>query len=193
MGEKGNARNRNDEGLIEIHKQRLKTVHSRLCSINSSLRSPKPLPLETVWQAFWIYMQLLTLPRHQRSWRITLLQKISAFCPLLLSNSLNKIMYRVHSRNPKKKKGKKSTNITKSQLYRELRPLWKIVRAPILIQKLCRPPNSNISKLLENTITVMMKPVVQHHAFSLFWLTACVSQILPSPSVFLRIGILHAS
>lgn len=93
----------------------------------------------------------------------------------------------------KKKTGTKSTNITKSQLYTELRPLWKIVRAPILIQELSRPPNSNISKLLENTITVMTKPVVQHHAFSLFWLTACLSQILPSPSVFLRIGILHAS
>lgn len=53
MEGKGNARNRNDEGLIEIHKQRLKTVHNRLCSIYSSLRSPKPLPSETVWQAFW--------------------------------------------------------------------------------------------------------------------------------------------
>lgn len=51
-------------------------------------------------------MQLVTLPRHQRSWRITLLQKISALCPLLLSNSSNKIMYRVHSRNPRKRKGK---------------------------------------------------------------------------------------
>lgn len=76
-------------------------------------------------------------------------------------------MYRVHSRNPEKTRKKNYRDHKESVVNRTASTL-KIVRAPIAVQQLRRPPNSNISKLSENTITVMMTLAVQYHAFSLF-------------------------
>ena len=184
--------NRNDEGLIEIHKQRLKTVHNRLCSIYSSLRSPKPLPSETVWQAFWIICNW-SLSQGTRDLEGLRSSRKSPLCVPYYSQIRRTKSCTEYIRGIQEKEREKLYKYYKESVVYRTASTLKIVRAPILIQELCRPPNSNISKLLENTTTVMMNPVVQYHAFSLFWLTACLPQILPSPSVFLRIGIIHAS